>query len=96
MAHFINNFSSPLSGPCCPVAVDDIENKIRCCIYPGAAIGVSSLSEPLDCLGWQDYPESHHCEMPVMFEPWDNAEVERRHLLWEYENWDRGMSSPSV
>jgi hypothetical protein len=82
MAHFINNFSSPLSGPCCPVAVDDEKKKVR---YPLIADqdvlfvkggstyslldknGERKIKGHLFVLLWTDYPESHHTD-PVVEE----------------------------
>ena len=62
MAHFIENFSSVLSGPACPVAVDDIRKRVR---YPkdenfkGCDVDALILAL-VDIKRWQDYPESHH------------------------------------
>ena len=61
MGHFIEDFSSILSGAACPVAVDDIERKIR---YPVSEKLLSFFGKGYSDLVpgylWEDYPESHH------------------------------------
>jgi hypothetical protein len=65
MAHFIDKFSSVLSGPACPVAVDDIEKKIRYPLekdeigYP-RSIGANGGEAYFNVYAWKDYPGSHY------------------------------------
>ena len=63
MGHFIDKFSSVLSGPGCPVAVDDYEKRVR---YEPKVIRTQERAlegcHPylITVPAWQDYPESHH------------------------------------
>ena len=50
MGHFLKSFSSPLSGRC-PVAVDDIEQKVRYKV-----VSTPWLVRDL----WVDYPAPYH------------------------------------
>ena len=61
MAHFIEKFSSVISGGACPVALDDIEGKVRypLCESPAFNKGWASY---FNLYMWVDYPESHHVE----------------------------------
>jgi hypothetical protein len=59
-AHFVEKFSSVLSGAACPVAVDDEKKKIRHSSPSYASIMDWYLDVRNIGGEWQDYPESHH------------------------------------
>jgi len=62
MGHFIEDFSTPLSGPFCPVAVDDTEHKVRYApqVIRTHVAPIGQLPYLVSVPAWQDYPESHH------------------------------------